>query len=80
MKIKWTDENQVKAGIAGGIEAVVRAINTHINNVDVCKQGCSALWNMTANDKKHWIKATNNKWNEQLRTKWRQEQQEGLML
>ena len=37
----------MKAGAAGGIDAVVKAINTHINNVDVCKQGCGALWNMS---------------------------------
>ena len=37
----------MKAGAAGGIEVVVKAINTHINNSDVCKQGCGALWNMS---------------------------------
>ena len=49
--MKWTAENKVKAGTAGGIEAVVKAINTHINNADVCEQGCGALWNMTVNGK-----------------------------
>ena len=43
-----TAENQVKAGTAGGIEAVAKAINTHINNSGVCEQGCGALYNMTA--------------------------------
>ena len=38
----------MKAGAAGGIEAVVKAINTHIGNADVCKNGCGALWNMVA--------------------------------
>ena len=33
----------MKAGAAGGIEAVVKAINTHINNADVCEWGCGAL-------------------------------------
>ena len=33
---------------AGLIETVVKAINTHINNADVCEMGCAALWNMTA--------------------------------
>ena len=37
----------MKAGTAGGIEAIVKAINTHIDNVDVCEWGCSALWNVT---------------------------------
>ena len=41
----------MKAGAAEGIETVVKAINTHINNVDVCKQGCGALWSMTINGK-----------------------------
>ena len=48
--MKWTDENQVKAGAAGGIDAVVKAINTHINNADVCEQGCIALGIMTVNN------------------------------
>ena len=46
----------MKAGAVGGIEAVVKAINTHINNVGVCEQGCGALWNMTVNGKKQMIK------------------------
>ena len=50
-EMKWTAENQVKAGAAGGIDAAVKAINTHISNVDVCEQGCGALWNMTVNGK-----------------------------
>ena len=29
--------NQVKAEAAGGIESVVKAINTHINNAGVCE-------------------------------------------
>ena len=50
----------MKAGTAGGIEAVVKAINTHINNAGVCYQGCGALWSMTVNNGKN-NKATNNK-------------------
>ena len=41
----------MKAGAAGGIEAVVKAISTHISNTDVCEWGCGALWNMTVNGK-----------------------------
>ena len=41
----------MKAGAAGGIEAVVKAIKTHINNPGVCEQGCDALCNMTLNGK-----------------------------
>ena len=40
----------MKAGAAGGIDAVVNAINTHINNADVCKHGCGALGIMTVNN------------------------------
>ena len=41
----------MKAGEAGGIEAVVKAVNTHIDNADVCENGCWALINMTVNGK-----------------------------
>ena len=44
--------NRVKAGAAGGIEAVVKAINTHIDYAGVCQHGCGALWSMTLNGKK----------------------------
>ena len=37
----------MKAGAAGGVDAAVKVINTHINNADVCEWGCSALWNTT---------------------------------
>ena len=43
----------MKAGAAGGVEAVVKAINTHINNTNVCKQGCTVLGNMTLNNGKN---------------------------
>ena len=46
------DENEVKAGAAGGIETVVKAISTHIDNADVCFRGCGALCNMTINGKR----------------------------
>ena len=52
-KMKWTDENEVKAGAAGGIEVAVKAINTHIDNADVCEKGCGALGSMTANNGKY---------------------------
>ena len=42
----------MKAGAAGGIEAVVKAINTHIDNAGVCKWGCGALWSMINNNGK----------------------------
>ena len=53
------DENQVNAGTVGGIEAVVKAVNTHIDNADVCEQGCGALWNMTCNNGKNTDKTVN---------------------
>ena len=42
----------MKAGAAGGIEAVVKAVNTHINNAGVYKNGCGALRSMTLNNGK----------------------------
>ena len=51
----------MKAGAAGGIEAVVKTINTHINNAGVCEWGCGALNNMTVNGKNN--KTANNKLN-----------------
>ena len=49
----------MKAGSAGGIEAAVKAINTHINNAGVCEMGCGALNNMTFNNGKNTDKTTN---------------------
>ena len=46
----------MKAGAAGGIDAVVKAINTHIDNADVCEKGCGALSNMTFNNGKNAVK------------------------
>ena len=37
----------MKAGAVGGIEAVVKAINTHINYAGVCYCGCCVLWNIS---------------------------------
>ena len=39
----------MKAGAAGGVDAAVKVINTHIYNADVCEWGCGALWIMTVN-------------------------------
>ena len=50
----------MKAGAAGGIDAAVKAINTHIDNVGVCEQGCWALWNMTVNNGKNTDKYNKN--------------------
>ena len=47
----------MKAG-AAGIEAAVKAINTHIENADVCFVGCGALMNMTINGKRNTDKST----------------------
>ena len=51
----FTDENAAAAGEAGGIETVVKAMNTHINNPDMCENGCGALNNMTANNGKRTL-------------------------
>ena len=47
--MKWTVENKVKAGAAGGIETVINAINAHTDNTSVCENGCWALSNMAVN-------------------------------
>ena len=49
----------MKAGAGGGIDAIAKAINTHISNAGVCKQGCSALLVMAVNGKKTLDKAQN---------------------
>ena len=33
----------MKAGKAGGTEAIIKVINTHIDNANVCKCGCAVL-------------------------------------
>ena len=42
----------MKAGVAGGVETVVKIINTHIGNAIVCCHGCGALWIMTVKNGK----------------------------
>ena len=54
--MKRTAENQVNAGARGGIEAVVKAINTHINNAGVCENGCGTLWNITRDSRKSMLR------------------------
>ena len=79
--MKRTAENQVKAAAVGGIEAVLKAINTHINNADVCTVECIALWNILTNNCKNINKVIqHNQTNGQLRTKLRQEEWEALKL
>lgn len=46
------EDNQRKAGEAGAIEAILDAMEIHINNAKVCEYGCEALWNITLNGKK----------------------------
>ena len=41
----------MKAGAAGGVETVLKAINTHIDDTDVCENGCGALRSMALNGK-----------------------------
>ena len=54
--MRQTDENKEKAGAVGGIEAVVKAINTHIDNLDMCKNGCGLLGDMILDNGKSLIK------------------------
>lgn len=48
MVIKLSAGNQAKAGEIGGIETVLKAMNTHLYNNKLCVNGCCALWNMTS--------------------------------
>ena len=41
------------AGETGVIGAVIEAMNTHINNVNVCRNGCFVLNRITFNGKIH---------------------------
>ena len=63
----------MKASSVGGVETVVKAIDTHSDDVGVCENGCGALWNMVGNGKntdKQQNKTTKvNNETEQLRTK-----------
>ena len=38
-------------GTAGGIEAVVKAINAHIDDPIICETGCNILGNIALNSK-----------------------------
>ena len=48
---KTIADNQVKAGGYGAIGLIVSAMNTHMNNAEVCEAGCRALCNITVNGK-----------------------------
>ena len=39
-----SDNNKEKAGTIGTIEAIVKALNKHTDNAEVCNSGCGALW------------------------------------
>ena len=53
----------MKAGAAGGIEAIAKAINTHISSAGVCESGCCTLRNVTCDNGKTLINTSNNKTN-----------------
>lgn len=45
------DGNQIEACKPEAIDIVLKAMETHINNADVCEQGCYILRNITSNGK-----------------------------
>ena len=49
--LEYPADNQIKAGEAGAIEAIVNAMNEHIKNGAVCENGCGALMSITINGK-----------------------------
>lgn len=50
-----SDDNQVAARNAGGIEAVVKVINEHIDDLNVCLSGCAALGSINDDECKQTI-------------------------
>lgn len=40
-------DNKMKAGDSGAIDAIVNTVNTHIDNVDICKCGCGIFMTIT---------------------------------
>ena len=50
----------MRARAAGGIEAVLKAIDAQIDSVDVCNQACGALNNLTTYGKTNNNKGMNN--------------------
>ena len=59
----------MKAIAAGGIEAIVEAINTHTNNIGVCHTGCWALWFMALNNSKNTLKTNQQNIEKQLKNR-----------
>lgn len=45
-------ENSVKAGAAGGIKVIIKAMKKHISNANMCHYGCGAINNMMIYDSK----------------------------
>ena len=43
------DENQVLAGKAGAIDAVVAAMRAHVGNAGVSENACRAMYNICVN-------------------------------
>lgn len=37
------DDDKIRAGRLGAIEAIINILHRHINNAEVCKEGCCAL-------------------------------------
>lgn len=45
----FKEENEIKAGINGAIEVLVKVMSAHEKNFKICENGCIALSNITAN-------------------------------
>ena len=52
--------NEKRAVKSGGIETVVKVLNTHINNNSVCKWGSRALCNIVFDSKQNEVYALRN--------------------
>ena len=55
--------NEKRAVKSGGIETVVKVLNTHINNNSVCKWGSRALCNIVFDSKQNEVYALRNRSN-----------------
>ena len=49
------DENQARAVAAGGIEVIVKVIETHINNYNICEKSFELLQDIASNNSKTHI-------------------------
>lgn len=45
------DDNKARVGECGGIDVIVSVMKTHMNNSEICQQGCGTFMNIMNNGK-----------------------------